>query len=148
MNHLELDSVHIQYKAMGARDLRPLLGNRTLRGGNRTMPGAVGTRPLAGVLDEIDVSIEWVVTGQTDETGAPNADMEEGLSANLAYYQDLFMNSGDATTGLVDAVLHMPDDDYVAEIQCRAWSEVWTGPISAVVVTRLVVPAGLWTPAP
>lgn len=143
-NYLTLNSVDLNKRAFLPRDLRPLYGNRTYRGSNRVLPGATGRRPLPPVRDQIDVTIEWVCDGLVDETGASQAGVQ-GLADNLNYYRSLFTTPVVAATGTLPATIHLPDDDYTADVQVWSWDEVVVPPYTAIVLTRIVVPAGIWT---
>jgi hypothetical protein len=146
--YLTLDSEALSGRAFRARDLLPLLG-QTTRGSNAVLPGATGRRALAPVIDEIDVAIEWVVNGLYDEDDLPHSTPAEGLAANLDYFRALFMESGDTTTGLIDASVTLPGVVLNSSIQCLSWDPQWNRTrYTASVLTRLVVPSGLWTPTP
>lgn len=146
-NYITINSENLNTDAMRPFDLLPLLGNVD-RGDNRVLPGATGRRPFAGVRDEIDTTINWFCDGRVTYTGTPQAPVA-GLSINLEHYRALFMDSGDATTGLIAAVIHLPDRDVQASIQIRDWTPVWgRSPFMATVATRIIVPAGIWTTVP
>lgn len=143
--YLTVNSEAISGRAFRARDLSPLLG-KSHRGSNLVLPGATGRRPYAGVIDEIDVAIEWNVDGIYDYTNARHSDVTKGVALNIAHYKALFMDNGNATTGLVAATLTQPDATLSASIQCRSFDVAWNnGRYSARVVTRIIVPAGVWT---
>ena len=143
--YLTVNSEAISGRAFRARDLSILLG-KSHRGSNRVLPGATGQRPLAGVIDEIDVAVEWVVDGLYDYTNAAHSNIDQGLSLNITHYRALFMDNGNATTGLVAATLTLPDATKSASIQCRSFDVAWNGGMrSAKVMTRIIVPAGVWT---
>lgn len=143
--YLTVNSEAISGRAFRARDLSVLLG-KSHRGSNRVLPGAAGQRPLAGVVDQIDVAVEWVVDGMYDYTNAVHTDVTKGRALNIAHYKALFMDNGAAGTGLVAATLTQPDATLSASIQCRSFDVAWnSGLYSARVVTRIIVPAGVWT---
>ena len=143
--YLTVNSEAISGRAFRCLDLSPLLG-KSHRGSNRVLPGATGTRPLAGVVDEIDVALEWVVDGIYDYTNARHSDLTKGLALNIVHYKALFMDNGNATTGLVAATLTQPDATLSANIQCRSFDVAWNGGrYSTKVTTRIIVPAGVWT---
>lgn len=143
--YLTVNSEAINGRAFRCRDLLRLLGHTT-RGSNIPMPGALGQKPFAGVRDEIDVALEWVTDGLYDYTNAAHTNPDQGVSLNLLHYRALFMDNGNATTGLVAATLTLPDRTVSASIQCRSWDPEWNqGRYSARVLTRIFVPAGAWT---
>lgn len=144
MNHLSIGTVICDQEAFKARDLLQLMG-RSNRGSNRVMPGAEGQRATRGVLDQIDEPVTWYVNGRRDWAGTINADIGSGLIANLNYYRSAFFDQHSPTTGMVAGTLTLPNGTVTANIQVWDWDQVWTGPMSATVVTRIVVPAGEWT---
>lgn|GEM_PF-4513023 len=142
-SYLTIGTVVCNQDAFRPADLVPLLG-RTTRGSNRIFPTASGRRGLAPRRDQIDVSLSWYVDGRTNQAGNPQA-AAAGLLNNLNYYRAAFQDQADATTGLTVGTLTLANGNVTASIQVWDWSPVWTGPMSATVVTRIVVPAGAWT---
>lgn len=143
--YLTWAGVSLTHAAFQPKDLRPLKGRQT-RGGNLPIGGVVGRTAYAPVGDQIDATIAWVVRGDVAHTtGALAADARSQLDINLAYYEDLFMDSGDADTGLVTATLVFPSRTLTAQAQCWDWDERSNvkGNL-AQVVTRIVIPAGAW----
>lgn len=136
---LTWDTVELR-GAITCEDLTPLR-NVMVRGGNLTMPQAAGSRPYAGVLDELECTLRWHVTGVLDPSGAAHADRGEGLEENLDYYRDLFWDPL-ATYGLHPIELSWGGLTYMAEAQCWGWAAARTAPWTAEAITRLVVPAG------
>lgn len=114
-----------------------------VRGANLTMPGAVGTRPFAPVMDELDVTLVWSVDGRfAPVTGTPHADRGIGVESNLEHYRTLFTTGGDPTTGEHDISLAYAGQTYEGGAQVWGYAPVRTGPTTARIVTRLVVAAG------
>lgn len=144
MNHLSIGTVVCDKQAFRAKDLLQLMG-RSDRGNNRVMPGAEGQRALRGVMDQIDEPVTWYVDGRTKWDGTAHSSAASGLIQNLNYYRAAFFDQADATTGLVAGTLTLANGTVTANIQVRDWDQVWTGPMSATVVTRIVVPDGEWT---
>lgn len=143
MNHLTIGTVTCDQDIFRPQDLIPLLGHTT-RGNNRILPGASGQRSTAPVRDQIDVTLTWYVNGRKNPGGTITAP-GTGLLNNLAYYKAAFFNQADPDTGLTLGTLTLENGAVTAQIQCRDWSPYWTGPLSATVATRIVVPAGQWT---
>lgn len=112
------------------------------RGSNRTMPGAAGTRALAPVLDELDVTLAWAVTGRFDWNGSPYADPETGVEQNLEHYRSLFTTGADPDTGEHDISLAFAGSTFEAGAQLRDYAQTRTGPTTARILTRLVIAAG------
>lgn len=142
-NYLKFNSVSLNKRSFFPKDLRPLF-NAQFRGANRVLPGAVGQRPLAPVRDQIDTSIEWVCDGRFNTSDAAQEGIA-GLATNLAYYRGIFTSPADAATGQSPGTLYLPQGTLISSLQCWSWDEVWTGPFSARVLTRLVVPSGVWS---
>ena len=137
--YLTVNSEAISGRAFRCRDLSPLLG-KTHRGSNIVLAGAIGERPYAGVVDQIDVALEWVVDGIYDYNNAQHTNIDQGVSLNITHYRALFMDNGNATTGLVAATLTLPDATKSANIQCRSFDVAWNdGRRSAKVMTRIIV---------
>jgi hypothetical protein len=83
------------------------------------------------------------------EAPEDGAALIERLLANLDYFRALFMESGDTTTGLITASVTLPGVVFNSSIQCLSWDPQWNRTrYTASVLTRLVVPSGVWTPTP
>lgn len=124
-----------------AEDLGLLRAYMT-RGGNVTMNGAPGTRPYAPIMDQLDVTLVWSVTGRFDPDGDPHANQELGVEQNLEHYRTLFTTGGDALTGEHDIILAYAGGTYEGGAQLWDYAQIRTGPGTARIVTRLVVAAG------
>lgn len=112
------------------------------RGANLVMPGAVGARPYAPTMDQLDVTLVWSVTGRFDSTGAPHENQETGVEQNLEHYRALFTTGADPATGEHDVSLSYAGTTYTGGIQVWDYAQVRTGPTTARIVTRIVVAAG------
>lgn len=112
------------------------------RGSNRTFPGANGTRPLAPVLDELDTTLRFFVSGRFAPDGTPHADRQTGVEQNLEHYRTLFTTGADPDTGEHDIALDYAGTTYVGTAQVRDYAAVRTGDTTATILLRLVVPAG------
>lgn len=143
-SYLTIGTVVCNQDAFRAKDLLPLMGE-TSRGSNRILPRAVGQRGLRRTRDQIDEAITWYVDGRRDPGGTVYASPASGLIQNLNYYRNAFFDQANASTGLVGGTLTLANGTVTANIQVWDWDQVWTGPMSATVVTRIVVPAGEWT---
>lgn len=143
--YLTLGTVVCNSEAFKAADLLPLRGNRSHRGSNRILPTGGGQRPHAPVRDQIDVAVEWYVDARYNYGGTLVGPSGGQLYKNLDYYRGAFLDQGAASTGLMAGTITLASGTVTANVQCWDWSEVWTGPMSARVVTRLVVPDGEWT---
>lgn len=144
---LEVEGTSLDTPAIRAEDLTGLRA-RMLRGANLTMNGAIGTRPYAPILDELEATVRWKLNGFREPDGTPYADPQQGLDENLELYRAAFMDGADATTGEKDFTLHLATEDLTAPIQVWSWDPVRSGPGTMIVVTRLVVAGGLLVPVP
>lgn len=122
-------------------DLSPLRSYMT-RGTNLTMPGAVGTRPYAPVLDELDVTLVWILSGRFAPNGTPHSNHEQGVEQNVEHYRSLFTTPGAAITGEHVISLAYAGSTYGGTAQLRDLAVVRLGPGNARIVTRLVVTDG------
>lgn len=110
---------------------------------NRLLPKAPGTRPLEPIMDELDRTLAWSVTGRIDPNGTPHADREVGVEENLEFYRSLFdPRGGVAGTGLYDIELRFAGTSYVGSAQVEQYGQVRTGPTTARIITRLIIAAG------
>lgn len=126
-------------------DLLPLRAVAT-RGSNTPIPGIAGVVPNPRRTTEIDAVVEWRVRGSWTPNGAEHPDPVAGLDANLDYYAGLLFAAVDPATGLTAAKYHLADGRvYKTELQPVAWDAQRTGPASASVLTRLIIPSGAWT---
>lgn len=122
-------------------DLAPLRSFAT-RGANTLLPGAPGTSPNAPLMDELDVTLTWFVSGRFDPAGTPNADQEIGVEENLEHYRTLFTTGQDPATGEHDIVLSFAASTFTAGAQLRDYAQARTGPTTARIITRLIIAAG------
>lgn len=111
------------------------------RGENEAMPYADGEIAYYGYLSAIDDTFEWRINGFWTPAGVINADPYDGLDDNLEHYRALFRDGGDAA-GRASIAYHVGNRVLTGLMQCRRWTPVDTGPGTATVVTRLIVPAG------
>lgn len=119
-----------------------LLRNFVTRGRNRTLPRAPGTRGLAPLRDELDVTLTWVVTGRFDPDGDPHTDQELGAEQNAEHYRGVFTAPGDPDTGETDISLAYAGSTYEGTAQLREYAQARTGPGTFRILTRLIVTAG------
>lgn len=110
---------------------------------NRMFPHAQGTRPIEPVMDELDRTLTWFVSGRTDPTDTPYADRETGVEENLEFYRALFdPRGGTAGTGEYPIELHYAGDVFEGSAQVLQYAQVRTGPTTARIITRLIISAG------
>lgn len=114
-----------------------VLRNFVRRGENRVMPGADGRRRTALVLDQLDETLTFKVTGLTTPAGTPNVDMIVGVEENLEHYRTLFLPDIAHAISLTYA-----GDTFTGEAQIPESAQVRTGSFSAVIVARFVIYAG------
>lgn len=108
------------------------------RGENRILPKAPGRRRTTLILDQLDISLTWFVVGMTDYTGAPHTDPIEGVELNLEHYRALFYGGGAHDISLAWAGDTFTSDD----VQVPNYAGVRTGPLTATIITRIVVCGG------
>lgn len=119
-----------------------LLRNFVTRGRNRILPRAPGTRGLAPVRDELDVTLTWSVDGRFDPDGTPHADKELGAEQNAEHYRSVFTAPGDPDTGETAISLAYAGQTYEGAAQLREYAQGRTGPGNFRILTRLIVTAG------
>lgn len=142
---VEAGGVALGTHAIRPEDLTPLRG-AMYRGANQLLVGARGRKPIAPILDQLDVTVRWKINGIWTPDGVVNANPAAGADANLETYRAAMCDSADPDTGEKDWTLHLSDGTSIdAPVQCWDWSPVRTGPASFVVVTRLVVASGEWS---
>lgn len=112
------------------------------RGVNLTMPGAIGTRPYAPVLDQLDVSLVWPVRGLFAPDGSPHVDRQVGVELNLEHYRTVFTTGADPDTGEHDIILAYAGQTFTGGAQLREYAQVRIGPDDGRIVTRLTVASG------
>lgn len=140
---LEIDGEPTATPAIQPEDLDPLLGEED-RDDNDVVPYVHGRNAFPGWLEQVDEIITWYVNGLRDPNGVAHADPWDGLDENLEYYRALFRDNVDAA-GRKPIELHKGTRILEGLMQCRRWRPVRTGPVTATVVTRLVIPAGRLT---
>lgn len=118
------------------------LRNFATRGTNLVMHGAAGARPYVPILDQLDVTLVWAVTGRLTPAGAPHASQQVGVELNLEHYRTLFTTGGDAVTGEHDIVYAFADTTFAGLAQLREYGQVRTGPGTARILTRLSIADG------
>lgn len=133
---LTIDTVPIS-GAIRCDDPLPLRNIVRRFAGNRLLPRASGRRRLSMLLDQVDETLTFKVNGLVDNTGAPNADPVTGVEANLEFYRALFLP--DIAHALT---LDYAGTSFAGEVQIPESSQVRTGPLSALIVARFVIPAG------
>lgn len=116
-----------------------VLRNFVRRGQNRILPRTPGRRATSLVLDQLDETLTFRVDGLHDHTGAVNADMETGLEENLEYYRAAFQPT-------VTITLDYAGDTFTGDAQIPEYAQARTGPISGVIIARVVIPAGQLEP--
>lgn len=110
---------------------------------NRVLPKAAGTRAIEPIIDELDRTLTWYVTGRIDPDGDAHTDREAGVELNLEFYRALFdPRGGESGTGLYDIELHYATKTYVGSAQVEQYGQVRTGPTTGQIITRLIITAG------
>lgn len=109
-----------------------------MRGENRILPGAPGRRALDPVLDELDTTLTWKVRGRWRYDGDLQDDPIEGVAVNLEHYRALFFGGGGHTISLQYAGSVFTD----SEVQVPNYAAARTGPFTATILTRFVIPPG------
>lgn len=117
------------------------LRNYATRGSNLVMPGVAGARPYAPIMDQLDVTLVWVVTGLFAPDGTPHTDQQIGVELNLEHYRGVFTTGGDPA-GEHDITLSFASSTFTGEAQLRDYAVVRTGPGTARILTRLSIAAG------
>jgi len=79
------------------------------RGTDRLVPGATGVVAYRRRNTVTVVSLQMLISGTHDRTGAAVADKFEGLQANVEYLRANVVEPTGATDGTRSAVLTMPD---------------------------------------
>lgn len=115
--YLELNTVALACPAWQVTNIAVLFDHPSLRGSDRTMPGAAGRRALPRVVDATVYTLGLEVWGQRDVDGAVIADPVAGLVQHLDYLRanlGLAESSGDGT---VPAIFHRgTEPDLLADV--------------------------------
>lgn len=143
---LEIDGEPTATPAFQHQDIDPLLGEED-RDDNEIVPYVHGRNAFPGWLEQVDETITWKVNGFHDPDGVPHADPWDGLEANIEYYRALFRDDVDSA-GRKPIELHKGAVVRTGLMQCRRWRPVRQSAPTALVVTRLVIPAGRLTVVP
>lgn len=106
--YLTIDGVPIPCPAWEAKSLLPLWQGPDVRGSDRRIPGAAGVKPYRRRADVSTRTLELVIYGFEDPDGNPNADVREGLEANVFYFRSTIADPTGAGDGTRTAVLHLP----------------------------------------
>lgn len=115
------------------------LRNYMRRGANRRFPNTDGSRASTQLLlDELDETLTFRVNGLKDWLGATNADPALGLETNLNHYRGLF-----APVVIHDIDLAFGGSTFSGEAQTPDYAQQRTGPFTALVIVRFIVPAGV-----
>jgi hypothetical protein len=107
---LSIAGVSMHGPAWDVVDLVPLWRNPAKRGGpNRAIPGISGRVPYPRRVDETAHALPFLVHGEVNRLGVPQANPWAGLQANLDYlWSNVIIPTG-LTDGTRAATLTMPD---------------------------------------
>ncbi len=119
---LEIDSIPMTCPAWTVTNVYVLWQPAPARGENLGIGGMPGRYTMPRRRDEVQRTLEMVVTGTCDQSGVKTADPYIGLEVNLAYLNDNVFSTGDYMVAGT-AALTMPSGD------------VRTGPIQVEEVT-------------
>jgi hypothetical protein len=106
---LTINSIALNGPAWDIPDLTALWIEATQRGEDRLIPGAVGVIPYRRRLTVTEHTLGMWIVGDTDRTGAANADAWIGLQANIEYLRANVVDPTNLTDGTRVATLTMPN---------------------------------------
>lgn len=143
--YLVINTVPMHLSAWCCLDLSPLWVPANSRGENAIVPGAPGRRAFPRRVDQTDVALRIVVSGEADVGGNPyTRGAIYGLQQNLAYLCAHVVDPPTAPTATVAATLQLPNSPTVltADVQVLQLEELfhvadfWRG------LLHLRIPAG------
>lgn len=105
---LTINSIALNGPAWDIPDLTALWIETTQRGEDRLIPGAIGVLPYRRRLTVTEHTLGMWIIGDTDRTGAPNADAWVGLQANIEYLRANVVDPTNLTDGTRVASLTIP----------------------------------------
>jgi hypothetical protein len=91
-----------------AVSLLPLWRPADKRGGNLAIPHSSPSIPLPRRGTDSKRTLQLVIVGDVDTSGAPVTDVREGIEANLAAFKAAFVAPPTTTDGTRSATLHLP----------------------------------------
>jgi hypothetical protein len=106
---LTIGGVAMNCPAWKVLNLQVLWQPADQRGSDRIVPGAAGVVAYKRRATVTQHSLQLIISGTNDRTGAVVADAFEGLQANVDYLLANVVNPTGATDGTRSAVLTMPD---------------------------------------
>ena len=126
-------------------DVTPLWMPPLQRGGNKVIPGAVGTRAYRRRITETEYSLPLVISGAVDQDGTPWSNVLEGLRQNLEWLAENVVDPP-PTGSTRTARLTSPDTLTVLEAEVQVLELEQGGFHMAELITQAVlhilVPAG------
>lgn len=143
---LVINSVNLGTHNCKAEDILHLLGG-SADGENRRLPRATGRRPYRHWQDEIVETVRIKVRGDVDADGVPIVGSPRaGLATLIQSLRSSLYIPPATTAGTHTAEMHLANGSTLtAQVQVPKFSPVSTGPLSALVVIQVVVPAGVWS---
>jgi hypothetical protein len=106
---LTIGGVSMNTPAWKVLNLHVLWAPAAQRGQDRIVPGANGVRKFQRRATVTEHDLQLLVVGSHTRTGSVNADLFEGLQANVDYLISNVVNPTGTTDGTRSAVLTMPD---------------------------------------
>lgn len=143
--YLVIDTVPMHLSAWCCVDLSPLWAPPASRGTNVIVPGAPGQRAFPRRVDQTDIALRMLVSGEEDVGGNPWPEGPIfGLQANLDYLRAHVVDPPTPPTATRAATLQLPNSATVltADVQVLQLeeldhiSEFWRG------LLHLRIPAG------
>jgi len=146
---LEIDNVPMSCPAWSTLDLTSLWLGPAQRGEDRILPGVSGVVPYRRRATVRTVTLEMVIVGEVDHTGAVNADPWDGLRHNIWYLRTNVTDPTNIGDGTRNAVVTMPDgvttrqaDVHVGELVLGEHDNY----ARYLATLELSIPAGVFTP--
>ncbi len=140
--YLEINSVPLATPAWRILDLSRLNG-LAVRGSDRVLPGAAGSRAVRRRLTAYTQSLPLLVEGRYNHEGTPQSDIYIGLDDNIDYLHTNVITP--PTTATVAAVWHRATGNKSAAIHVegfepQAWGAGWVR-----FNLEISIPSGAWT---
>lgn len=116
------------------------------RGNDRRLPGVPGVKPYRRRATVSKRTLELVVFGFRDPTGAPYADVREGLEANLDFLRANVTDPTNIGDGTRTAVLELPSGaTRTGPIHIEDFDVAGLGPTSVKATMDISLPEGALT---
>lgn len=138
-----INSVPVPCQIVECMSLLPLWQAADVRGSDRLVPGSAGVRPYKRRPTVSKRSLELIIYGANDHTGAAASNVRAALEDNVAFLNTQWVGALGTGDGTVTAVLHLPSGaTRTASVHCIALNLGTYTPSAIRAVLDLEIPAG------